>query len=185
MIECDWPRAEKNQAEGQSRDRQRELISVLPHQSVVEVHLGDGDGKIDADNKSGDSGEQTDQDQDAAKEFGKSGEISGPAGKAEAGDELNVVMKSAENLLISMAGHDGAEGQTHHQECEGLKTIEVAQVSSSREEPIDYRRRVVEGSEPAYRGIHHRVSGLKHFRTAHLYEPVFKVQTGTEVERMR
>ncbi len=131
MIECDWTRAEKNEAEGQSRNRQWELISALPYQSVVEVHLGDGDGKIDADRESGDSGEQTDEHENTAKEFGKCGKIGGPAGKTEAGDELNVVMKSAENFVISVAGHDGAEGQTHYQKGEGLQAIEVAQVSSS------------------------------------------------------
>jgi hypothetical protein len=44
-----------------------------------------------------------------------------------------MVMKSAENLLISMANHDGAEGETHDEEREGLQAIEVAQVGPPRE----------------------------------------------------
>ena len=131
MIECDRTRAEKNQAEGQSRKRQWKLVTALPHQAVVEVHLGDGDGKIDADSESSDSCEQADEHENTAKEFGKCGEISGPAGKTKAGDELNVMMKSTENFEISVASHHGAEGQTHYQKGEGLQAIKVAQVISS------------------------------------------------------
>ncbi len=175
MIECDGTRAEKNQAEGQSCERHRKLVTALPHQSVVEVDLGDGDGKIDADRKSGDSGEQTDQHQDTAKEFGKCGKISGPAGETEAGDELNVVMKSTENFEISVASHDGAQGQTHYQKGEGLQAIEVTQMISSGRRIHRLQEESGRGKRnTSYRGMHNRVSGVKHLLKIQLYEHLFK-----------
>ncbi len=36
-------------------------------------------------------------------------------------------MKSAEDLVVSVADHNGAQGQTHAEESERLQTIEVAQ----------------------------------------------------------
>ncbi len=97
----------------------------------MKMNLGDGDAEIDADSKSGGASEQADQDKDAAEELGEGGEISRPAGKAEAFDELNVMVKAAENFVISVADHDGADGETHDEKCQRLQTIEVAHGSAS------------------------------------------------------
>jgi hypothetical protein len=56
-------------------------------------------------------------------------------------------MKPAENFVISVADHDGPQGEPHHEECEGLKAIEVAQgVFPPVEEHTDYSRELMEGS---------------------------------------
>ena len=97
----------------------------------MKVYFGDGNGEIDADGESSDAGKEPDQHEQAAKEFGEGREVGGPAGQSEAGDELYVVVKSAEDFLISVADHDGAQGETHDEQCQRLQTIEVAQVVSS------------------------------------------------------
>jgi hypothetical protein len=104
---------------------------VLADQSIVKVHLGDGDGKIDADGEGGSASEEADQHEDAAEEFGEGREVGAPGRKSEAGDELNMVLKSAEDFVISVTNHDGAQSKTHHEQRQGLKAIEVAQVFSS------------------------------------------------------
>jgi hypothetical protein len=108
----------------------------------MKVDFGDGDGQIDANGKRSEAGEQADQHEYAAKKFREGGKICGPAGEPEAGDELNVVVKSAENFMVSVADHDGAQGKAHDKESQGLQTIEVAQVASGRR--ID---RLQQGSE--------------------------------------
>ena len=91
------------------------------------MNLGDGDAEVDADGQGGGAGEQTYEHEQAAEEFRESGEISAPSGKSEAGDKLNVVMKPAKNLVISVSHHHRAEGEAHDEKCEGLQAIEVAQ----------------------------------------------------------
>jgi hypothetical protein len=44
------------------------------------------------------------------KELGKGGEIGHPGRESEAGNEVSVVVKSAEDLVISVSDHDGAKG---------------------------------------------------------------------------
>ena len=112
----------------------------------MKMYFGDGDGEIDADGESSDAGEEADQHEQAAKEFGEGREVGGPAGQSEAGDELYVVVKSAEDLVISVDDHDGAQGETHDEKRQGLQTIEVAHVVSSGEETIDYSSGLAEGS---------------------------------------
>ena len=63
----------------------------------MKVNFGDGNGEIDADGESSDAGKESDQHEQAAKEFGEGRQVGGPAGQSEAGDELYVVVKSAEN----------------------------------------------------------------------------------------
>lgn len=65
------------------------------------------------------------------KNSGKCRKVGAPGGKSEAGDELRVVVKSAENFVISVADHDGAQGETHYEKSERLQAIEVAQGVSS------------------------------------------------------
>ena len=98
----------------------------------MEVHFGDSHRQIDADGKSGAAGEQADEHEEAADELGEGGEIGGPAGKPEAGDELNMVVKSTEDFVIPVADHDGPQSKAHHQQSQGLQAIEVAHVMASR-----------------------------------------------------
>jgi hypothetical protein len=133
VVESNRASTKESKTEGESRQGEGEFEAMLPHQSIVKVNFCDGDGEIKANGECGGACKETDNHQQAAEEFGEGREIGGPRGKSEAGDELSMVMKSAEDLLISMANHDGAEGKTHDEEREGLQTIEVAQVGPPRE----------------------------------------------------
>ncbi len=78
--------------------------------------------------KGGNASEQAQQDEQASKEFGEGGEVGGPGREPEAGHKLSMVVKSAEDLVVSVVEHDGAQGEAHDEECEGLQAVEVAQV---------------------------------------------------------
>ena len=41
-----------------------------------------------------------------------------------------MVVKAAENFMVSVADHDGAQGKAHDKEGQGLQAIEVAQLAS-------------------------------------------------------
>src|SRR5580700_5624651 len=94
----------------------------------MEVHLDYGDGEVDADSEGRDACEQAEQDKDGAKEFGEGRDVGGPGRETEAGDKLSVVVESAENFVVSVDEHDGAQGEAHDEECEKLQAIEVAHV---------------------------------------------------------
>lgn len=147
MIECDGACTEEDETEGKGSEREREFVTPIAHQSVMKVDFGDGDGQIDANGKSREAGEQADQHKDAAKKFGKGGKICGPAGEPEAGDELNMVVESTENFMVSVSDHDGAQGKAHDKESQGLQAIKVAQVASGRR-----TNRLQQGSERWKRG---------------------------------
>ena len=85
--------AEKDKSKSKSGKSQRKFVSVLTHQSVVQVNFGDGDGQIGKDGKSRRTSEQAEDDEQAAKEFGKGRKVGSPARKPEAGDELNVMVE--------------------------------------------------------------------------------------------
>jgi hypothetical protein len=127
VVESYGAAAEENEAECQGGQAQREFVSAVAHQSIVEVEFNDGNGEIDADGEGSHAREQAQQDEQAAKEFGKGGEVRGPSREPEAGDKLGVVMKSAEDLVVAVVEHNGAQGKAHDEECEGLQTVEVAQ----------------------------------------------------------
>ena len=128
VIEGDGAAAEEDKGKCEGGEGQREFVSAVAHQPVVEVHLGDGYGDIDADGQSCNASEQAEQNEKAAKELGEGREVGGPARESEADDELGMVVQSAENLVGSVDDDDGAEGETHDKEREGLQAIEVAQV---------------------------------------------------------
>ena len=129
MIESDRTSAEKDKCESNGRESQGEFVSSVPHESVVKVNLRYGHGQIDANGESSCASKQPEQNEQAAKELSKGREISSPCRKPEAGHELSVVVKAAENLLISVADHDSAKGEAHNEKREGLQSIEVAQRS--------------------------------------------------------
>jgi hypothetical protein len=128
VVEGDGTAAEEDECEGNGGQSQGKLVSAIAHQSVMEVHLGDGDGQIDTDGKSSHASEQADQNEQAAEEFGEGGKICAPGGKSEAGNELNMVLEAAEDLVVSVVDDDGAKNEAHNEEREGLQAIEVAQV---------------------------------------------------------
>jgi hypothetical protein len=127
VVEGNGAGSEEYEREGEGGQSKGEFIPAVAHQAFVEMDFGDGDGHIDTNGKSGHPGEQTHNYEQAAKEFGKGGKIRSPAWQSEAGDKLDMVVKSAENLLVSVANHDGAQGQAHDEKREGLQTIEKAQ----------------------------------------------------------
>jgi hypothetical protein len=147
MVEGDGATAEENEGKGEGGQSQGKFVSIIAHQAVVEVHLGDGDRQIKANGKRSYASEQAEQDEQATKEFGEGREIGGPARESEAGDEVSVVVKPAEDLVVSVADDDGAKGEAHDEEGEGLQAIEVAQVVPPAERKIDYSSGTVEGSE--------------------------------------
>ena len=141
VVEGDGASAKEDEAKGQRGERQREFVSPVTQQSVMEVYFCDSHRQIDADGKSGAAGEQPEEHEEAAKELGKGGEIGHPGRESKAGDELNVVVKSTEDFLISVGDHHGAEGQAHDEQSERLQAIEVAQMVPPAERGIDYSKR--------------------------------------------
>ena len=117
MVEGNGAGAEEDKGESQGGQPEREFGCAGAHQSVVDVDFGDGDAKVYADGKGGNASEQAQQDEQAAKEFGEGGEVGGPSREPEAGDKLSMVVKSAENLVVSVVEHDGAQGEAHDKEC--------------------------------------------------------------------
>lgn len=113
----------------------------------MEVDFRNRNGKINADSESRGAGEQANEDEQPAEELGEGGKIGGPGGKSEAGDEVSMLLKSAENLVISVSDHDGAKRKAHDKKCEGLQSIEVAQAMPPEKENIDYSRQVSEGND--------------------------------------
>jgi hypothetical protein len=109
VIEGDGATAEKNKGECKCGKSQGEFVSAVAHHPIVEVHFGNGDGQIDADGKSSHAREQAYENEQAAKEFGEGGEIGGPARESEAGDEVSVVVKAAEDLVVSVANDDSTK----------------------------------------------------------------------------
>jgi len=116
VIEGDGTATEEDEGKSEGGEGQRKFVSAIAHQSVMEVHLGDGDGHINADGKSSHASEQAQQNQQTTEEFGKSREVCAPGGKSEAGDELNVVLKAAENFVVSVVEDDSAKDEAHNEE---------------------------------------------------------------------
>jgi len=127
MVERHGAAAEEDEGKSEGGQGEGQFVSTVAHQSVVDVHLGDGDGEIDADGKSSHPSEQAQQQEQTAKEFSEGRKVSGPGGESEAGDELGVVMESAENFVVSVVKHNRAQGEAHDEESEGLQAIKVAQ----------------------------------------------------------
>jgi len=141
VVEGHGAATEEDESEGKGRQREREFISAVAHEAVVEVHLDDGDGEIDAERKSGHACEQAEHHEQTAKKLSEGGEVGGPDRESETGDELSVVVKSAEDLEITVAKHDGAQGEAHDEESEGLQAIKIAQAVPPAGRKIDYSSR--------------------------------------------
>ncbi len=138
MIERDWTAAKENQGERQGRQRHREFVARRPKESIVNMHFRDGNGHVDENGESGSTGEKTDENQQASEELCKRREICGPARQAETRHKLNVVMKSAENFVITVDSHNYTQRKAHHEQGKRLQTIEVAQVIPPCENNLAY-----------------------------------------------
>jgi hypothetical protein len=55
-------------------------------------------------------------------------------------DHFYVSVKSAEDLVVTVDQHDGAQGEAHDEEREGLQAVEKAHVIPPAERRIAYRR---------------------------------------------
>ncbi len=146
MVEGDGASAEKNEGERKGGQSHPEAVSVVGDQPVVRGYLPDSDAHINADGESRYTGKQTKHHEEAAKELGEGGEVRAPARQAEAADQLNMVVQTAENLVIAEIDHDRAESQAHDKKGERLQTIQEAQRSSSgeRQHRLQQSRKAVE-----------------------------------------
>ncbi len=127
MVERHGASAEEDEGKCEGRQSEGQFESAVALQSVVDVHLGDGDGEIDADGKSSHASEQAQQQEQPAKKFSEGREVSGPGREPEAGDELGVVVESAEDFVVAVAKHNNAQDEAHDEEREGLQAIKIAQ----------------------------------------------------------
>jgi hypothetical protein len=127
MVKGDGTAVEAHQGECNGSEGEGKFVSAVARESIMKVDFGNGDAHINAQGEGSDAGKEADKDQYAAKEFGESGEVSAPGGKAEAGNELNVVMETAENFMIAVDKENNTKDEAQDQEREGLQTIEVAQ----------------------------------------------------------
>jgi len=139
VVEGDGACAEEDEGEGQGGQGEGGFISA--DQAAVDVIFGDGDGEIDADSECRDAGEEAEQDEQGAKEFGEGGDVGGPGGETEAGNKLGVVVESAENFVVSVEEHDEAQGEAHDEEGEGLQAVEVAHVVPPAKEGLRLQQR--------------------------------------------
>lgn len=146
MVEGDRSSAEEDEGESEGSQSEREFVSAVAHQAVVDVHLGNGDGQVDADREGSYTSEQAQQDEQAAKELGEGRKVRGPGRESEAGDELRVMLQSTENFVVSVADHDGAEGEAHDEKRKRLQAIEVTHRVPPAERRIDYSTGTQEGS---------------------------------------
>ncbi len=102
---------------------------MISAQAIVPVHFPYRDDQIDADCTGSGPGEKSGNDQQATQELGKRRNIAEPRRQAESGDHVDVIVQVVEYILVAVGQHDGAEGETHHQQSQGLKAIEIAQES--------------------------------------------------------
>jgi hypothetical protein len=144
VVEGDRAAAEEDEGEGEGGQSQGGFVSA--DQTAMNVEFGDGDGQIDTNGERSDASEQAEKDEQRAEEFGEGGDVGGPGRESEAGDKLSMVVKSAEDLVVSVDEHDGAEGEAHDEKREGLQTVEVAHVVPPAEMKIAYSRLAIDGS---------------------------------------
>jgi len=144
VINGEGASSEENQAEGERRKGEGKLVTSVAGEPIVQVHFPDRNHQIDADGECRRPGEESNQNEQASKKFGKGGQVSGPTGQSQAGYELYVVMEPSEDFVIAVSDHDGAQREAHGEESEWLQTIEVAQRGSSedREARVSQQNRI-------------------------------------------
>jgi hypothetical protein len=127
VVQSDGAGAEKDQSKSQSGYREGELESVIAGQSIVQVNFPDRDAKVHADCESRDPGKESSKYQQAAEEFREGRNVAQPAGKTQTRNEVGVVMQAAENFVIAVHDHNGAQGETHEKKRKWLQAFRVAQ----------------------------------------------------------
>lgn len=143
MIKRNWTAAKENQSERQGRQGQWKLNSAIARETIVNMHFGDSGGHVDANRECRGAGEETDKNQQTSEELCKRREICRPAGQAETLHKLNMVMKSAENFVITVDDKNNAQGQAHNKKGKRLQTIEVAQVFPPCEKQTSLQHRAI------------------------------------------
>lgn len=141
MVESNRAPAEKDKGERKGGQSQSEAVSVVRDQPVMRGYLPDSDAHINANGESRYTGKQAKHHEQTAKEFGEGGEVRAPARQTEAADQLNMVVQSAENLVIAEVDHDRAESQAHDEKSKRLQTIQEAQRVPPAKDSIDYSTR--------------------------------------------
>ncbi len=126
VIDRDRTCAEKDEREGDDRDRQGKFESVIAGEAVVPVNFPDGNDHVDADGGGRGAGEKSGENQQSAEKLCEGRQIAGPDGKTQAGHKVGMVMESAEYFVGAMNNHHRSQSQPHTQQSEGLQTIEVA-----------------------------------------------------------
>src|SRR5712692_1352099 len=124
-VERDRASAEKDQGEGNRRQRKRQLISPVPQQTIPPVHLPDGHAEVNTNGQGGKAGEESSDDRNPAEELRPRREIGPPAWQAQAADHLNMMGEAAKNLGVSMTNHDHAQHHAQDEQRQRLKTVEV------------------------------------------------------------
>ena len=79
------PQPVKTSIRAMAKHAKRKGEGVGPHQAAMKVNLDDGHRHIDGHHERGDPGQQANDQQHAAKEFGKSGNIAQPDRQVQCG----------------------------------------------------------------------------------------------------
>src|SRR5208282_3792915 len=129
MIQGNRAGSKEDQGERHGCECKRELVSGSAgpsQQSVVQVHLPDGDREVNANGEGGTAREEARQYHNAAEKLDEGRNISQPGGDAQARHKLCRVVQP-NYFVIAVRGHDGPQGQAQDEKSERLQTIEVAQ----------------------------------------------------------
>jgi hypothetical protein len=112
--------------------------------AVVAVHHCDSEQHVDSDHKRDEMGEQAEDEQDAAYELGKGGDIAEPVREAERSDEVSVVLERAvrDDLRVAMKDHRGAENETQEERTKGLQAVQPLDHVSSVDAKVEEWRRL-------------------------------------------
>jgi len=120
VVEGDGAAAEENQGKSEGGQGQREFVSTIAHEAIVKMDLSDGNSHVDKEANGCDASEQSYQHEQSAKEFGEGREIGAPGRETEAGYELNVMVKSAKDFVITVGDEYGPQCEAHDEEGERL-----------------------------------------------------------------
>src|SRR5262249_26597014 len=100
---------------------------------VVKMHLPDSYRQVERNSKGGRTRKESRQNQQAAQQLRKGGNITEPSRQAHAGDGVNGLIQPSKNLLIAVYHHNAPQRQPNYQQAKGLQPIQIAQANSSQE----------------------------------------------------
>src|SRR5215469_2734984 len=133
-FQREWPGSVTHQREGNRGKGEREFVSMVTQQTVPPVNFPDRDHHVDEDGQRRPTREQSQQDQNAAEKFCQRRRNGEESRQTQALHAMPVLHKSAaEDFVITVADHDGAQHDPQHQQGNRLQTIEVAQARPPKE----------------------------------------------------